>query len=1763
MKAASSDTVSVAGFQILEKLYESQNSAIYRARRSDEGDTVVLKILGHEYPTPEQVARFKREFEITRQLDHPHAIQAFNLLRAGNQPVIVLEDFGGESLIRNLLARKLTLKEFLSLAIRVTDILGSIHRQNIIHKDINPANIVWNPETDQVKIIDFGISTPLSRENPEVRNPEVLEGTLAYMSPEQTGRMNRAMDYRTDLYSLGATFYRMLTGRLPFDAEDPMELVHCHIAKLPVEPIKINREIPAPLSRMIMKLLAKTAEDRYQSAHGLKADLEECLARLRASGDGATIEDFVIGRRDASDRFQIPQKLYGRADEVQSLLAAYGRVNQGATELVLVTGYSGAGKSALVHEVQKPLVESRGYFISGKFDQLNRNKPYASLIQAFQELIRQILTESEQRVAMWRDKLLDRLRNNGQLIIDVIPEVELIIGPQQSVPELPPVESQNRFHFVFQSFVEIFADREHPLALFLDDLQWADPPSLKLVEQLLSDPSMKYMLLIGAYRSNEVEPTHPLQISIARVKEVGVTISTIKIKALDRDCVLQLVADTLKTDVETAAPLADLCLERTGGNPFFLNQFLNMLHEERLIEFNTESMSWHWDLEAIQRRGMTDNVIELMTGKIKKLAPETQNILKMAACVGNVFDLSTLSVVYEKSRADTARDLWEALQEGLVMPVDDSFKFVQELADRPVLYRFLHDRVQQAAYSLIAEEEAPALHLQIGRLLLDRADDVGSRNERIFDIVSHLNLGRSLIDDPVELERLSELNLAAGKRAKASAAYAPAFTYLRAGVELLGENRWQDAYVLTLNLYSEAAEAAYLSADFAEMERLSQEVLDNARKLLHRVKAHEIRILALVAKNEPAAAVKTALRVLRDLGIRFPAKPKMPHVLLGLLRTKLALRGRSVENLADLPAMSDPNILGAMRILASLSVPAYTTMPELVILLAFKTVQLSLKYGNTPLSTFGYALYGFILCGVTQEIDRGYRFGRLAMQLLEDFSARGMSSQTQTRTILAVNSLIRHWKEPYRESLDPSIAGYQVGVETGDLEYASYNAAMYCYFLWLTGRELHGVDEEMSKYRQRILQFKQRFPLYWLSIIQQSVRNMLRDDAEPAALLEGDAYSEEESLRAHLEANDRTTLYTLYFNKMVLAYHGGHFEQAFEYSENARRYMDGALSTPMIAPYYYYDSLLLLGRLHARGNEHRTWLRGRTLRRVRRNQRKLKRWAGAAPGNNLHKWHLVQAEYHRARGKYLDAVANYKDARRLSRAHDYLNDEALAHCLTAQFYEHHGEFKIARLYAEEAYYYYRKWGAEAMLRRLEREFPSLAGRVRGDASTQTAHGITSTAATSTGSEQQGSLDLGTVMKASLAISGEIVLDRLLEKLISIVIENAGAERGYLILDVKGTGDLMIQAEASVESGEIRIMESRPIENVPENIIYYVVRTKEDVVLDDASYDARFNKDPYIKERRTKSILCTPIVQTGRLLGVLYVENNLATGAFTPARVQVLRLLAAQAAVSLDNAILYENLEQQVEDRTAELNATLAGIKSDLATAQKIQSNILPRFDKIAGLRLHTKYLPMAEVGGDFFDVAEVRPGLIRIFVADATGHGIQAALMTMAIKGAYENFKDAVRDPAELMATLNNDFYQKYLSLNSYFTAIIVDVDRNTNTLSYCSAGHPTQILLSEGELKLMPHTGSMVGIMEGMRYKTRSFPFAELDRILLFSDGIFEQFDHDLVEYGEERLHERIGAWKDEGAGDIVDRVLKDVRRFMDGAPIQDDITVVGIEVD
>ncbi|MCP4748906.1 MAG: AAA family ATPase [Desulfobacteraceae bacterium] len=1512
MKYQDDKLPNIPGYRISARIHESSNSLVYRGVRDKDGLPVVLKVLKQSHPSLEELTNYRQEYDIMAGLaDIKGVAGVLSLEKYINTLMICLEDFGGESLRHWINERGMSLAGQLEFAIRAAEILGQIHRRNIIHKDITSDNLVLNRTTGQLKFIDFGIATRLPREQPTLIDPDAPKGSLMYMSPEQTGRMNRTLDYRTDLYSFGVTLYELFTGKRLFESEDPMELVHSHIAVKPVAPCKVNPELPASISNIILKLLEKAAEERYQSAWGIRADLEKCLADLNKS---STPAPFALAQEDIPDRLRIPEKLYGREKETGALLTAFERVaHSGDAQIIMVSGYSGIGKSLLVKEVSHTLAPKIGYFIYGKFDLFQRNIPYSGLVRAFRELVRQLLTEKDAKLSHWREKLLTALGPNGRIIIDVIAEIELIIGPQPEVPSLRPTESENRFNLVFQNFMQVFCRKEHPLVIFLDDLQWADSATLRLLEHAITDQDNIGLLLIGAFRDSEIDPSHPLAKTLNSMHKANIPVNLIHLKPLEHEHVNQLIADSLHQNRETVRPLTDLVIRKTGGNPFFINRFLHTLYDEDLLIFEMNSKGqygWQWDIDRIKAVNITDNVVELMIGKLKKLPESAQKTLCLAACAGSLFDLETLSAIYKKTAADTFKDLKPAMIEELILPLS-KLEINDDVPQSPAMIvrrmRFLHDRVRQAAYAIIPEDQKQTAHQQIGRLMLQNIAPV-DRDEKIFDIVNQLNLGIGLIKTDAERSELASLNLTAGKKARSSIAYAPAFEYLKNAISLLEKDCWEKQYQLTLDIHVEAAKAAYLNSQFEQMETIARSVEDKSKTLLDEVIIHNVRIMSYIAQNRLQDVIKICLSMLKQLGVRIPEKPNKFYILLQLLKTKLIVGAKKEKNFIDLPEMTDPVRLASMRLLVRLLSCAYYVTPELLPLVAFHMTNLSIKHGNSAYSSFAYAIYGVILSNVTGEINSGQRFGRIALTLMERFKA----GEIEIRTIVAINSGISIFTKHLRQTLKSLQKNYQSALEAGDHEYAALCAHMYCYNSFYAGKEMTALEHEIAQYDTDISRLGQKTYVNYNKIFHQTVLNLLGESDDPCELA-GKVYDERIMLPLHEKANDQNAIWTIYNTKMILWYLFGEYSKAFDATELAAKLSKDNMVTAIYFIFHFYDSLIRLANYSyaEKSNLKKTSLK-KTLRKVDANQKKIKKWAPHAPMNYLHRWNLVEAERARVLDHYEKAENYYNQAIALASEHEYTNDEALALELAGRFYLENNRPRIAKAYLRDAHYTYQIWGANAKARHLKNEFPLIQD-------TLIPWHDTKTVSISTSNSALQRMDLNSVIKAAQTMSGEIVLDRLLSKMMRIVIQSAGAQKGYLLLQKQR--QWLIYAECDLNKDDVQVLQLVDVVKSGDlcaSIVQYVARTQQTVVLDDAVNQGDFSGEAYIRKRGIRSLLCMPLLHKGELNSILYLENNLTARAFTPKRIQLLKALASQAAISLENALLYENLEEKVVERTKQL-----------------------------------------------------------------------------------------------------------------------------------------------------------------------------------------------------------------------------------------------------
>ncbi|MBN3922611.1 AAA family ATPase [Nostoc sp. NMS4] len=1567
MSAKVDGTLRIAGYQIIEELYSGSRTQVYRAIR--EGDTfsarryangglrqrlpVVIKLLKRDYPTFSELVQFRNQYAIAKNLDIPGIIKPYSLEAYLNGYALVMEDFGGVSLRQFTQGKTLTLEQFLPIALQLLDTLHHLHQQRVIHKDIKPANILIHPDTKQIKLIDFSIASLLPRETQEIQGINGLEGTLAYLSPEQTGRMNRGIDYRSDFYSLGVTFFELLSGKLPFESHEPMELVHCHIAKLPPALCDFNPDLPLMLGEIVRKLMAKNAEDRYQSALGLKHDLVTCLEQWRETGKHTW---FDLGQRDISDRFLIPEKLYGRESEVQTLLEAFGQVANGSSQLMLVAGFSGIGKTAVVNEVHKPIVRWNGYFIKGKYDQFNRNIPLSAFVQAFRDLMGQLLTESDTQLQQWQSKILAAVGENGQLLIEVIPELEQIIGKQPAIAELSSSAAQNRFNLLFQHFIQVFTTREHPLVIFLDDLQWADSASLNLLKLLMSQSDYGYLFIIGAYRDNEVSAAHPLMLTVDEIKHASASscINTLSLAPLSQADVNHLIADSLSCTTGQALPLTELVNQKAKGNPFFTTQFLKALHEDRLITFDWEVGFWQCDVAQVRSLALTDDVVEFMAQQLQKLPDTTQDILKLAACIGNQFDLATLAIVSEKSQIETASDSWKALQEGFIIPINEVYKFYQDSSlvighlqmtndkGQMTVYKFLHDRVQQAAYSLIPDDQKQATHLKIGQLLLQKTS-LRDRGEKLFDIVNHLNVGQSLITQPSQRHELAELNLAAGRKARAATAYSAAIAYLKTGIDLLPSDRWQNQYNLCLALYEGAAEAAYLSTDFEQMEQLAEIVLTHSHSWLDRVTTYQVKIQAGIAQNQYLEALQLAREILKHLGVYLPEQPTQIEINQALQHTQTLLGSRSIESLLDLPEMTALEQKAAMTIISNIMSVAYQVAPNVLPLLTFIQVDLSVQYGNATESTYSYVQYGVMLVAMLNDIDAGYRFGQLGINLLQRINAPKLAA----KTIFGFNVSLRHWREPAKDTLDGFLQAYTCGLETGDLEYLALSLFCHNYTAYFTGQELSTLKQTMDLHRKVIQQYRQDGYLHIQSIYYQAVLNLLEPTPEPDRLC-SKYYDENEMIPLHLEANQLLAICQIYFNKLFLSYLFHRYEQARENARLTEQYLGAAVGLIHVPLFSFYDALVQLA-IYATVSQTE---QAAILNRVFAHQEKLQEWAFHAPRNQAHRCALVAAERCRVIGEKAEAIDLYDRAIALAKEHSYTQEEALANELAAKFYLDWGKQRIAQEYITQAYYGYARWGAKAKVADLERHYPQLLAPIlqqtRSPLSTNetifTLESLTSSSsATSSSSSVSVALDLAAILKASQTLSGEIELEKLLSVLLHIVIENAGADKCvFMLLE---SGRLLVQALAQLSLSGVQnidfypmLLNPQPVEDsvdVPVSLINSVKRNLQPSVITDATVHPQLINDPYIQQQQPKSLLCSPILHQGKLLGILYLENNLATGAFTSDRVELLNLLCAQAAISLENARIYQNSQNYAQ----KLAQSLVQLQASEIRFQNLANNI--------------------------------------------------------------------------------------------------------------------------------------------------------------------------------------------------------------------------------
>ncbi len=1368
------------------------------------------------------------------------------------------------------------ISQFLRVAVRTASALAKLHQDGTVHHNIRPSNIVIPDDGAEVTFANV----PTENVVGEQGNDSLPTAALPYISPEQTGRMNRPVDHRTDLYSLGIVFYEMLAETYPFQANDPVGWVHCHIARPPRPLTEAAPDVPEGLSNVIMKLLAKLADERYQSARGLEIDLKRCLAEYEVTG---TIEPFPLGLRDTSDKLQFPSKLYGRTEECAALLASFERsVGAGLPELFLVTGYSGIGKTSVVLEVQKPITRERGFFVSGKFEQYKRDIPYLTIAQAFRELVRQILTESNLEV--WKHELQKALGANAQLLIDVVPQIELILGPQPAVPPLPPSEAQSRFIKVFQKFIAVFARREHPLVLFLDDLQWADLASLKLLHQVLAQAVTQYLFIIGAYRDNEVSPAHPLTATLDDMKKDHVRITSITLGPLSFEHLTEFITDTFRCHPERADSMARLLRIKTDGNPFFVIQFISELYKEQLIRFDAVESAWRWSMADIQARNFTDNIVEFMVSKLRKLPEETQAAMRIAACVGNQSEMEILSTIYAKPAEIIHQDIRPAVREGLMLR-------------RGGTYKFLHDRIQQAAYLLIPEEERSRVHLEIGRLLL-ASTPPSERDERVFDITNHLNYGLTLITEEQDCYDVIALNLQAGRKAKASSAYGSAVKYLAAGVSLLRPDWWQKEYRCAFEINMEYAECSCITGQFDTTEKVCETLLEHAETITQKSAAYCIKIQMHTMKAEPTQSVEAGIECLRLFDIHTSAHPNSEDVRSSLREVLNSLGNRTVEELINLPEMQDPEKIALMNVLTALYNPAFYTDPNLTDLVVCSMVKTSIQYGNTASSATGYAMFGKALVDSLEAYQQAYRFGKLGFDLAEKNNL--LAAKGTVANFFA--SAISIWTTHINTHIEYNRIGQSAAMEAGDPTAAAFNSGNLVIAMLFRGDPLDVI------YRGTVTAcdyLNSTAKIGFLSDIFVSIQKFaqnLRGLTDYFGTMNGQSFDQNDFEQRLLQQGIPYPLIYYYIMHVQAHYYAGNFIDATETSARAAKYLVGNLAPLMSVEFHFFTALSYAACFFDLSVSKQQDIKAS----LSQHAGKLGQWSEHCPDNFLGKYLLVSAEIARIEGRAKDAGKLYDRAIKAFRESLFVHNEALANELAAHFYLQEGYGPtIPRAYLNEAKTCYTRWGALGKVNQLLRRYPEHFE------STQDPDQPPPSRRTLANTEQ---LDTMTTVKASQALSSELTPERLITTLTRIVIEHSGAQRCCLLLPV---GDhLAIAAEGIAEHHgiDVRIPEQGTLPTaavIPFSAINYVRRTREKLILNDAVMNPMFSSDEYIARIQPKSILCLPIVRNNAVAGILYLENQLAKGAFIPKRLPLVEFLAT---ISLQNTELFNELTQENAER---------------------------------------------------------------------------------------------------------------------------------------------------------------------------------------------------------------------------------------------------------
>lgn len=1582
----------LSGYTLLERLSEDRSGVIFRSVHKSSHKPVLLKKLKLRKPSPSEIAEFRQEFTQITQTPSHGIITLYDLIENSDGIALVMEDFNGVAVSDLLLRNRLLLDVFLGISIQVAKTLGELHQADLTHRAVRPDTILIDIETGDVKLTGFGAIAQLTHENETISDPEIVKKVLGYISPEQTGRMNRPIDYRTDLYALGVSFYHMLTGRPPFEADNPMEMFHAHIAKTPVTPSELFSDIPLVLSDIIMQLIRKAPEERYQNSFGLQADLETCRQNLSKTG---SIPYFDIGTKDISKRFNIPQKLYGRQGEIAKLLACYENVCAGEKALMMIAGSPGIGKTALTRELDKTIVEKKGYFISGKYEQLRKDVPLSAFIQALIGMVREMLSGNPHEIAAWQERIMSAVSPNGKVLTDVIPDIALIIGSQPDVPELDSEQTRNRFNFVFERFVEAIAQSDHPVVLFLDDLQWADLPSLDLLERITGNHTIKNLFIIGSYRDSDVSPSHPLTGTLAQIEKKDIPVHRIHLKPLLEYDIRQLIVDFLKTTHEQGAHLASLVYEKTGGNPFFVSQFLKNLFEMNIITFDMEK-GWTWDNVKLRSMQVTDNLVDLLVDKINRLAPETRDVLKVCACIGNRFDLDMIALMLSKPIAHILPGISEAIREGLIGKTSLS-------------YVFHHDRIQEAVYSLIPDGSKSLYHYRVGHLEHSRSDNDVLQN-KLFYIVDQLKAGLSHIVDDEEKNNFIVLCLKAGNKAKTSAAYAPSALYFKTGLNLLDSSSWDSHYQLSFDLHRGMLECLYLTGHYDDAEKLFDIILSKAKSSIDIANVSSLMVTFYTSQGDYKKALQTGYQAAKIVGKPIPEKSNSLHVAFALLRLWITFRKNKIEDVLDFPEMKDPAVLSYAYLYSYTGTVIYYIDPHLFAFTVIEGNLVTLKNGNWEYADFGFNALGCIVGSSLGFYKQGYRFGKVALTLSE--RKPGKTNRCRINFLFAM--MILPWTEHANGSIDYFRRAYKLGLECGDILFSSHSINLSCMYRIMLGHPLDDILDEYKGFDELMATSKDPFVRKnYLEKIQYL--HCMKGLTKTPGYMDGDNFSEEENLKSYIDDSNKLAQFYFLTDLLRLRYVFGNFDEALALVEELRKLTRTNVGLGCLhnGDINFYHSLSLTAIYPRKGKLERM----KIMARLKLNQMKMKVWAENSPSNFRHKHTLVEAAIHTLKKRHIRAVRAYRSAIRDASESGYRQHEALGNELYARYFQMLGHMDVSSYYYTEACGCYQRLGYQAKADHLRKMNLEMIQERLID------HGTSAKTTTD-------ALDLSTVIKASQAISGEIYLGKLLTAMLSTTMENVGAERGFLILEHNNT--LVVEAEGNLNTGVVRTLHTIPLEKhegLSRAMVNFTARTGETLILHNASVAGDFTRDPYVLKHQPKSVLCLPVFRQGKRSAIIYFENNLTTNAFLEDRIELLKILSSQAAISIDNARLYEQMEEKVKTRTRELDQSLRIVEESnkrtmdsIAYASRIQQSLLPDKNMTLACLPDSFFIwqPRDIIGGDIYYVESIGQGFVLTLI-DCTGHGVPGAFMTvLAVSGLKRIIhEDKEYNPADILKKLN------------------------------------------------------------------------------------------------------------------------------------------------